>query len=138
MVMRKTQKDVGNFQSKLIGPFTARQTVFVGIGVIIDIFVYSILKGTGLDINSIIPVCFIVMVPFIALAYIHPYGMKCEEFLYQYYIYHIAAPPVRKYETHTALDDIPEKLSKEEQKVQKRLHEKMKKHKECKEYPSFL
>ena len=41
MVSRKTQKDVGKFKAKLAGPFTARQTVFIGMGAAVDILVCS-------------------------------------------------------------------------------------------------
>jgi len=138
MVMRKTQKDVGNFESKLVGPFTARQFIFIGIGTALDVLIYMFLSALNMDINSIIPFCFFAMVPFIALAYIKPYGMKFEEFVYEYYIYHIVAPPVRRYETHTALDDYKENLSPKEKKEREKFEKKMKTHKECKEYPSYL
>ena len=50
MVSRKTQKDVGKFKAKLAGPFTARQTVFIGMGTAVDILVCSAMHGDGFDI----------------------------------------------------------------------------------------
>lgn len=138
MVSRKTQKDVGNFKAKLVGPLTTRQVVFVGLGAVVDFLTYSVLKGAGLDMNTIAPICLLVMAPFAVFGSCFPYGMTCEEFLYQYYIYHIVAPPVRRYETHTALDDYKENISQKEKKEREKFEKKMKNHKECKEYPSYL
>lgn len=137
MVSRKTQKDVGNFKAKLVGPLTTRQVVFVGLGVVVDFLAYSVLKGAGLDMNTIAPLCLLVMAPFAVFGSCFPYGMTCEEFLYQYYIYHIVAPPVREYCTHTALDDIKPEMTPEEKKKDLRKKKKMSKHTEIKGYRSF-
>ena len=110
MVSRKTQKDVGKFKAKLAGPFTARQTVFIGMGTAVDILVCSAMHGAGFDINVIAAVCICIIAPFVLFGTVNPYGMTCEKFLYQFYIYHIVAPSVRKYCTHTALDDINTKI----------------------------
>lgn len=113
MVSRKTQKDVGKFKAKLAGPFTARQTVFIGMGTAVDILVCSAMHGAGFDINVIAAVCICIIAPFVLFGTVNPYGMTCEKFLYQFYIYHIVAPSVRKYCTHTALDDINTEISPE-------------------------
>lgn len=137
MVTRHTQKDVGHFESKLIGPFTARQTVFIGIAAVIDLIVYNILAGLKLDISSCIAVCAMVDIPFIACAYIKPYGMKMEEFAEQFYIYRIAAPSIRYVETHTWLDDQKEELTPKEQKEKEKHEKKMANHREIKNYRSY-
>lgn len=137
MVTRHTQKDVGHFESKLIGPFTTRQTIFVGAAAAIDIIVFNILKAIGTDMASCIAVCGLISVPFIACGYIKPYGMKMEEFLYQYYIYKICAPSIRKYETHTCLDDMKDDLDPKEQKELERKQKKMQNHHEIKGYRSY-
>lgn len=137
MVTRHTQKDVGHFESKLIGPFTTRQTIFVGIAIVVDVLVYNIIKGLGLDVANTIAVCGIIDVPFIACAYIKPYGMKMEEFLEQFYIYKICAPSIRYTETHTWLDDQKEELTPKEQKAREKHEKKMENHREIKGYRSY-
>lgn len=138
MVSRHTQKDVGKFESKLIGPFTTRQTIFVGAAAVVDLLLYNILGVFGLDQASRIGVCAIISIPLIACGYVKPYGMKMEEFIYQYYIYKICAPPIRKYETHTWLDDYKEELSPKEQKEQEKKKKKMENHREIRGYKSYL
>lgn len=137
MVSRHTQKDVGKFESKLIGPFTSRQVVFVGAAVVIDILLFNILKAVGVDSSGCIGACALVSIPFILCGYVKPYGMKMEEFLYQYYIYKVCAPSIRKYETHTWLDDHQEKLSPKEQKEQEKKKKKMENHREIRGYKSY-
>ena len=137
MVSRKTQKDVGNFKAKLVGPLTARQVAFVGIGAVIDVLVSSAMHGVGFDINMIAAVCICIIIPFVLFGTVNPYGMTCEKFLYQFYIYHIAAPPVRKYCTHTALDDIETEISPEDRKKMESKKKKMSKHTEIKGDHSF-
>lgn len=137
MVSRKTQKDVGKFKAKLVGPFTARQTVFFGIGAVVDILVSSAMHGAGFDINIIAAVCICIIAPFVLFGTVEPYGMTCEKFLYQFYIYHIAAPAVRKYCTHTALDDIETEIFPEDKKKMNAKKKKMSKHTEIKGYRSF-
>lgn len=137
MVSRKTQKDVGKFKAKLAGPFTARQTVFIGMGTAVDILVCSAMHGAGFDINVIAAVCICIIAPFVLFGTVNPYGMTCEKFLYQFYIYHIVAPSVRKYCTHTALDDINTEISPEDKKKMEIKKKKMSKHTEIKGYHSF-
>lgn len=137
MVSRKTQKDVGKFKAKLAGPFTARQTVFIGMGTAVDILVCSAMHGAGFDINVIAAVCICIIAPFVLFGTVNPYGMTCEKFLYQFYIYHIVALSVRKYCTHTALDDINTEISPEDKKKMEIKKKKMSKHTEIKGYHSF-
>lgn len=137
MVTRHTQKDVGHFESKLVGPFTTRQTIFIGAAAAVDIIVFNILKVTGIDTSNLITICGLIAVPFILFAYVKPYGMKMEEFLEQYYIYKIQAPSIRYAETHTWLDDQKNKLSPKEQKELERHKKKMENHREIKGYHSY-
>lgn len=137
MVTRHTQKDVGHFESKLIGPFTTRQTIFIGVAAAIDVIVFNIIRVLGMDVANMITICAVIDIPFIACAYIKPYGMKMEEFIEQYYIYKIQAPSIRYVETHTWLDDYKEKLSPKEQKEKEKHEKKMANHREIKGYRSY-
>lgn len=142
-VSRKTQKDVGNYEPKLIGPFTTRQTIFIGIGAVIDVLLGVTLEAIGVDFMTIAALCIVIIIPFVLLGYLHPYGMKAEQFLIQYYIYHIAAPGVRKYETKTGLDNMKYKTLQDELDAEKSSKKTSKKsakttHKKDPEYPDFL
>lgn len=103
-VSRKTQKDVGNYEAKFIGPFTARETGFLGIGAVISAVIGVLMEVMGFDYITIAMVVLVIMSPFVWLAKANPYGMKAEVFLKEYYLYHILSPNNRPYKTETGLD----------------------------------
>ena len=51
-VTRRTLKDVGSYEAKFIGPFTIRQSVCLGIGVIpaafVDYLLYNVTREASL------------------------------------------------------------------------------------------
>jgi hypothetical protein len=141
-VTRKTQKDVGNFESKLIGPFTTRQTIFIGIGGVIDVVIGLTMESAGVDFATIAAVCIVIIAPFVWLGYAHPYGMKAEEFLLEYYIYHMAAPKIRKYKTETGLDlmkwEPPTEPETDPKKKKNNTRNTAPKHKKDPDFPDYL
>ena len=128
MVTRQTQKDVGAAEPKLIGPFTMRQCIFIGIGVFIGFVIYTLMGAVNADTFT----RFLVLLPFagavISLGFIRPYGMLPEDYLLQYYAYHMLAPQVRLHSVKTAADIFfEEQEAAEGQKPQKKQGEKKKK-----------
>lgn len=135
-VSRKTQKDVGNYEAKFIGPFSARETVFLGIGIVISAIIGVFLEVMGTDFMTIAVAVLIIMSPFVWLAKAKPYGMRAEIFLKEYYVYHILSPDCRPYKTETGLDvmkweDVNE-LTESEKKTAKK-----EKHVKDLEYPDY-
>lgn len=120
-VSRRTQRDIGNYEAKLIGPFTTRQIVFLAVGMVPAFFIDYILYTLSVDIYSIFAVTFLIMaVPgFFAFGSSLTYDMKPELFLKDYYLYHILAPKKRLYKTET-LDDILEREENKKQKADKK------------------
>ncbi len=116
-VTKHTPKDVGSYESKLIGPFTQRQSLCLGIGAVPAVFAATLLGTLGMDGYSIAAVCVIIMIipGFLAFGSKLCYGMKPEDFLIEYYTYHIKSKNVRLYETKT-LDDKLDVIRKKEQK----------------------
>ena len=117
-VSRKTQKDIGNYEAKFLGPFTTRQAALLGIGMVPTALGYIIIYGITGD-KFIGAAALVLIIPFAFLAFGQAlcYGMKPEDFLVEYYLYHIKAPAKRKYITVT-VDDVLEnerikKLKKE-------------------------
>ena len=51
-VSRKTQKDVGKFEAKFIGPFTTTQTIFVVIGAVLALLVKFLMDAIGAPIED--------------------------------------------------------------------------------------
>lgn len=116
-VTRKTQNDIGNYKPKLIGPFTTRQCIFIGIGLVPAFLTgYIMIKVIGTDVVTAFAACFLIMVSFVYIGSANPHGMKPEEFLLEYYNYHIASPGIRKYETVTMLDEMNKKEQVKEKK----------------------
>lgn len=107
-ISRRTQKDVGNFEPKFIGPFTTRQTVFVGIAAAVCYITHAVARAIGFDLMTQMVMMIILAGPVILIGFSRPYGMKCEDFLIMYWFYHIKAPAVRKYVTVTDVDIIIE------------------------------
>lgn len=105
MLEIRVTKEIRDFEPKVIGPFTFRQLICLGIG---SPIVYFILKYFSplvtVDIAAFL--CF----PVAAIAYLigwyEPYGMKTEKFVRSIFINRILAPAHRKYKTvntHEAL-----------------------------------
>lgn len=106
-VHRKTQKSLGNYDAKFLGPFTMRQSICIGVGLVPSALVGYMEYTAGLDIGLIFMTIVVIMVVplFLAFGEKITYGMKPEDFAKQYYIYRIQAPKVRLYKTET-YDDI--------------------------------
>ncbi len=126
--MRATPKDIGNYEAKLIGPFTQRQTVCLGIGLIPTITVAFLAKGAGMDVYGILALALLFMaIPgFLAFGQKLTHGMKPEDFVIDYYQYHIKSSKIRLYQT-TTLDD---KLVIEKQEAEEKLKNRSKKYRE--------
>lgn len=115
-ISRHTQKDIGNYEAKLIGPFTTRQIIFLAIGLVPTFLVDYVLYTLGVDTYTIFGITLVIMIVpcFFAFGSKLTYDMKPEDFLKDYYTYHILAPRIRKYQTET-LDDVLDKESKKNQ-----------------------
>lgn len=115
-ITRQTQRDIGNYEAKFIGPFTARQAGLLGAGAVIVGVISTFLKALGAETSSLFGVVFFVMAPFAFLAFGKKwtYGMNPEDFIKEYYFYHFQAPRVRKYQTETYDDILEIKMIKEQ------------------------
>ena len=138
-VTRKTQKDIGQYEPKFIGPFTLRQSISLGIGAALCFVVCTSGISGGIDATSLFMICFSVMIPFFIFGWVKPYGMRIEEFIKEFYVYHYLSPHIRPYETETSLEtfkwDDPAKADEQDEKKQKA---KKYVHKKDKEYPDYL
>ncbi len=118
-VTRKTQKDVGHYQAKLIGPFTVRQAIYIGIGAAISVVLWKIMSGFGMQKMDMLIVVAIVMAPCALLGFANPFGMTCLEFIKQYYEYHILGAKERIYEIQPYETEEQKKKRLEEEKKNK-------------------
>ena len=114
-ISKPTPKDIGNYEAKLIGPFTQRQSVFLGIGAIPAVAASALMKSLNADGYAILGVVMLIMIipAFLAFGEKLTHGMKPEDFIIGYYQYHIASPGIRLYKTET----IDDKLDYERKKT---------------------
>ncbi|SDW50284.1 PrgI family protein [Lachnospiraceae bacterium KHCPX20] len=163
MIIRHTQKDVGKKDIKWIGPFTKRQVLFGGAGIVIGMSVYTFLGSLPIKIDGTT----MFMISATPAAILSLFGwqrdIKLEQYLAIIYFYRIMSPQKRYFTVETELDkddleerykkkieDIesqikdPKKLKKEKQKLtkaKKKEYAKQKhiyRHVESKKYPSYL
>lgn len=120
-VHRKTQKSLGNYDAKFVGPFTMRQTIWMGIGLVPSCLVGYMQFTAGFDYGIIFcTVVLIMAIPlFLAFGEKITYEMKPEDFAKQYYIYRLQAPKVRLYKTETYDDILWKQKKKDEAKETK-------------------
>ena len=140
-ISRKTQKDVGKYQAKLVGPLNIRQTIFTGIASVFAIILWNVADMFQMTTTDKIGTVIIVAAPIALLGSLNPFGMTCIEFLKQYYEYHIISTKKRTYETIT--DD---ELIKTQEEIQNENNKKKKSnatkqaastHKKLRDFPEF-
>lgn len=142
-ITRHTQKDVGRYEAKLIGPLTAPQAITIAPGLVIAVFLGMILNSFQLDAMTIFILCGTVIIPFVVWAKARPCGMKPKDFIKMYYKYHICAPRKRLYKTETFDDIVFNALGniseiKTDQKNENQTQTKTKKSKKvCKQNPQY-
>ena len=122
-ISKPTPKDIGTYESKLIGPFTQRQSVCIAAGLIPSFIIGSFLNGLGFDGYVIAcSIIVIMIIPcFLAFGSVLCHGMKPEDFVLEYYYYHIKSKNVRLYETETLDDKIDIVRKKEQEEEAKKL-----------------
>ena len=144
-VTRRTQKDVGRFEAKLIGPFTTHQTIFLAIGAVLCLFIKLLCSGIGLD--TVITT--VLMILFgggcILLGFIKPLGMTMTDYIKLMVETQVLNPGKRPYKSHTDIDCLEVKrlesvapTTKKTKKGQSDDIETHKPHKKYKEYKEYL
>lgn len=112
-VTRRTQKDVDKFKAKFLGPFSIKETFFVGIGIGLSVAAYFIMKNylhmTKLD--DMIPVIAIIMAIAGFFAFAHPHGMSATDFIKNYYENNMLSTKRRPYSAFDGIDYIEMKAS---------------------------
>ena len=125
MIETKMPKDIRAYKTKLIGPFTGRQTICVAIaGVVFILFYACIAKPFHLPQEYLFYIGLPLIIPILAFGWYEPNGMKLEKYLQKVVIRSFAVPIKRK--AGQALYKTEEKkpLTKEEQKNKKKANNK--------------
>mgnify|MGYP002857723534 CR=1 FL=1 len=113
-ISRKTQKDVGTYEAKFLGPFTMRQCAILGIGAVPSIFFYAVIYSISKNFYvSILGLIFMLPAAFVAFGKSLCYGLNPEDYFIEWYFYHVKAPNKRVYKTVTVDDKLYDKRIKE-------------------------
>ena len=150
-VSRKTQKDIGKYEAKLMGPFTTRQVICIAIGAVPTVAIdYVLYKSGAVDVYTLFGVALLIMIIpcFFGFGQKFCHGQKPEDFIRDYYFYHILAPNVRLHEIESYDDVLDAKAKKAEasassngkskkNKEQIATSGQKKTHKKDKEYPEY-
>lgn len=114
-ISRKTQKDIGKYEAKLLGPFTTRQVICIASGAVPTVAIdYLLFRFGKVDAYSLFGIAFVLMVIpcFFGFGQKICHGQKPEDFLRDYYFYHVLAPKIRLHEVESYDDVLDAKLKK--------------------------
>ena len=98
-VERKINKDIANYKTKLIGPFTLRQIVCLAPAIGIAVLVLWGLKDVITSIEARIYITIPLTIPFILFGWVKIYNQPLEKFLKAALISMLISPAKRKYKT---------------------------------------
>lgn len=95
-------RDIRQYESKLIGPFTTRQTIFIVIAAGVSILLFNLLRGHASQ-DLLFGVCFFAASPAVLFGFYKPYGMTMERFIMTAFTSNILAPKNRLYKSENML-----------------------------------
>lgn len=97
MIEAKMPKDIRVYETKLVGPLTARNTVCLVIAGVVAYLTYSIWCGIlGMSLNSFFYVGTFTVIPPLAFGWISIEGMHLETYIKKIVIYNYLVPGYRK------------------------------------------
>ena len=97
MIEAKMPKDIRVYETKLVGPLTARNTVCLVIAGVVAYLTYNICCGMlGMSLNSFFYVGIFTSMPPLAFGWISIEGMRLEAYIKKIIIYNYLAPGYRK------------------------------------------
>ena len=118
MIEAKVPKDIRVYETKLVGPLTGREVVCSALMLTSAIITSNICCNVfGMSLDMFIYVGIVACLPFAALGWFKPHGMRMETYIQRVALYNAIAPLYRipknmiyRYKSN------PSKLSKENQK----------------------
>lgn len=112
MIEVQIPKDVSVYESPLVGPLTARQTICVAAVAAVEYVYYMAIKTLGLNLGMDATVCIglFFAVPILYLAIGKPYGMRPEVYIWYYLIPSLVANKDRPYVTKLTYDVMLEEI----------------------------
>lgn len=97
MIEVSIPNDILKYESKLIGPFTTRQTVSLIASGIVGFGLYKLFQGV-LPMETLGYLIVILIVPILAIGWWKPYNIPLEKFAVIIFISLFLSPKIRKYQ----------------------------------------
>ena len=116
MIEIEIPKDIKDYEPKLIGPLTARQTVCAGAMLVITLVGYNVLKMFFDNSLKIVIPLVICLIP-ILIGWYKPYGMRFEKYAISQFYTVILPPKKRLYKVENLYDQFDKEIEKEEKVV---------------------
>lgn len=91
----KIPKEITQYEAKLVGPFTARQTVWGLLGVVAGWGAYTLIN-TFVSQDMALTMCLFAALPFLLIGFVKLYEMPFEKFVVGYVKTHMLSPLKRK------------------------------------------
>ena len=132
MIQVEIPKDIRKYESKLVGPFTTRQTICFSIAAVIAVLLYFFI-GQFVAGDVLFFIIFVGVSPALIFGWLKPYGMTCEHFLATAFVSLVISPKYRKYRTQNAF--APSKSELQAKKAERK--KKYKKRKNSKEFIAY-
>lgn len=122
MIEIEIPKDIREYESKLIGPFTTRQ-LLCGIGLVLSCYLSYKAAVSVLGDESSLKFFFpmICAIPFGLVGWVKPYGMHFEKFAKSVFVSLVLAPAKRFYKIDNVYDRFDKIIDKEEKEKQLQL-----------------
>lgn len=118
MIETKVPKDIRVYETKLIGPFTARQFVCLVITGVFDVFAYSVVfKPLNLSSDFLIYAVLFVDLPLIAFGWVKPMGIPLERYLKMLIVTNFLSPRKRTAKNKIAMINVAQVMSKKQLKI---------------------
>lgn len=135
IITTEVPRDIRKYKTTVMGPFSIRQTILIGVVVFIDISLYSLVRDTiSLDnCRSLIWAYFFIDVPILAFSF-EPQGVSMEKFLKQIIYYNFLLPAKRKAKTAVSKRKKYNITRKEEKAITKKIASLTRTHPEFKSY----
>lgn len=97
MIEAKVPKDIRVYETKLVGPFTLRNTICLTLAIVAALITYNVCcEILGFSVDVFIYIGTIVTLPFLAFGWITIEGMHLEKYIKTIVIYNFLVPADRK------------------------------------------
>lgn len=82
MIEVKVPKDILKYKTRLVGPFTSRQILFLGIALAFDVLFYKLAyQPLGMPVEFLFYVILFLDIPIMAFGYCTPMDLPLEKYL---------------------------------------------------------